>query len=156
MKNQFKHIDLSYLNSIADNDQTIVKELIEIFIEQLPEFTIGIKSAFKNKDWATIASLAHKAKSSVISMGMVDLGNVELKNLELIAKHRRIEELIANNTPADNKELSNLNLSFKSYAEEKQNWVIENDNNETMKEIIDKFVQTCESALDELNNAFGK
>lgn len=154
-KNPFKQIDLSYLNSIADNDQEIVKELIEIFIDQLPEFTIGLGEAFKKHDWATIASLAHKAKSSVVSMGMTDLGNAELKNLELLAKHRRIKELTDKKLPEDNKELTNLQSSIKSYSAEKQNWVHQNANDETMKEIIDKFVMTCELALEELNNAFG-
>ena len=133
-----------------------MKELIEIFIDQLPEFTIGISDAFSKRDWATIASLAHKAKSSVVSMGMTELGNVDLKNLELIAKYRRIAEISVNPTDAIQKELDNLKSSVQSYPEEKQNWIDKNANDETMKEIIDKFVMVCDLALDELNNTFGK
>ena len=91
MPHKQKHIDLSYLTSIADNDQNLIKELVDIFLEQLPEFTDGLSTTYERHDWSTIASLSHKAKSSVVSMGMEELGNIDLKNLELLAKQRKCE-----------------------------------------------------------------
>lgn len=152
MYNQFKTIDLTYLKTIADGNDDIIRELVQIFIEQVPEFTEGLQDGFKAKDWVSIAAIAHKAKSSVISMGMTDLGEKDLKNLELTAKNRRIKELalLHDKSPAQTNELDKLTQNLLGYSEEKQKWVIENDKDETIKKIIDKFVATCDIALTEL------
>ena len=154
MNNEYESIDLSYLRTISDGSEDIIKELIEIFIEQIPEFTEGIQEHFQKKEWIALAGLAHKAKSSVISMGMSELGEVDLKNLELIAKNRRIKELNENGSGDDsaNEEIERLVQNLEGYPEEKQNWVHENDQDETFKKIIDKFVATCDNAIKELNS----
>ena len=128
MSNGFQEIDLTYLESIADGEQEIVKELITIFLDQVPEFTVGLEHYFAEKDWKGIAALAHKAKSSVISMGMSEMGNVDLKNLELVAKHYRILELQnANETDLKQKdELAQLIRTLESYPIQRQEWVKEN------------------------------
>ena len=145
-------IDLTYLESIADGDSEIVKELINIFLEQIEEFTGGLENYFKTEDWRGIASLAHKAKSSVISMGMAELGNHDLKNLELIAKFFTINEL-HHKTQLEANEEEELNLlkrCLSSYPETKQNWVVENASKEIISNIIIKFNDTCQEAGNEL------
>ena len=99
MSDTEKVIDLTYLQSIADGNQSIVIELIEIFLEQINEFSNGFKGHFSKKDWKSLAALAHKAKSSVISMGLEDL-SYELKNLELLCRDyaSNIEGFSDNNT----------------------------------------------------------
>ena len=153
MKQTFHYIDLTYLNSIADNNQEIIKELIEIFIDQVPEFTDGLLKSFSLNDWNQVAAIAHKAKSSVISMGMNETGNHDLKNLELLAKMKRIK-LLENMPLRDektNEELNKLMANLNGYPEDRIKWVTENDKEDTIKEIIDKFVSTCEHAVQELN-----
>lgn len=154
MTDQLDNIDLTYLKTISDGDEAIVKELIEIFIEQVPEFTIGLQDNFKLKNWNSIAALAHKAKSSVISMGMTELGEVDLKNLELLAKNKRIREIEESddNDEGALNELQQLIQNLEGYPKDKQDWVAENDQNETIKKIIDKFVANCDNALKELNS----
>ena len=76
--------DLTYLESIANGNQEFFIQLIEIFLEQIDEFTNGFKEYFSKKDWKNIVSLAHKAKASVISMGLEELGT-DLKSLEIIS-----------------------------------------------------------------------
>ena len=150
MNDSYKYINLSYLNSITDNDIDLIKELITIFIDQVPEFKDGLSDGYKNKDWKKIAAVAHKAKSSVISMGMNDLGNKDLKNLELIAKLNMISEL-EKNSPGDEK-LVQLQKTLDSYSEERRNWLNENNNDETVNSIINHFNSTCEAAIIELNS----
>ena len=150
----FKEINLSYLESIADGDREIIKELIVIFLEQIPEFTEGMQSAFEKEDWRVLAGLAHKAKSSVLSMGMNDLGNIDLKNLELIAKTFRIEVLDQSQTKTEREaeELENLKRSLLSYPVEKQEWLKANASKQSMKNIIDKFISACATACGELKH----
>jgi HPt (histidine-containing phosphotransfer) domain-containing protein len=153
MKQTFQYIDLTYLNSIADNNMDIIKELIEIFIDQVPEFTDGLIKSFSQNDWNQVAAIAHKAKSSVISMGMNETGNNDLKNLELLAKMKRIKvlESMPLRDEKTNEELRKLMSNLHGYPEDRIKWVTENDKEDTIKEIIDKFVTTCEHAVQELN-----
>ena len=145
-------IDLTYLESIADGDSEIVKELIIIFLDQIDEFTGGLRNYFEAGDWRGIAALAHKAKSSVISMGMAELGNHDLKNLELIAKFFTIDEL-QNKGKLSDKEEDELNLlkrNLSGYPETRQSWVVENASKETVYNIINKFDDICQQAGNEL------
>ena len=145
-------IDLTYLKSIADGDSEIVTELINIFLDQIDEFTGGFEKYFNDEDWRGVAALAHKAKSSVISMGMTELGNHDLKNLELIAKFFTISEL-HNKKQLEIKEedeLSLLKRCLSSYPETRQNWVVENASKEIISEIMNKFNNICQEAGNEL------
>jgi len=153
MPNQFNTINLTYLESISEGDDEIIKELITIFLEQVPEFYEGFSEYFENKDWAKVAALAHKAKSSVLSMGMEELGNKHLKNLELICKQMILNDLESQNDPgpADVAEIEKITKSFKGYDQERIDWVRENCNEETIKELIDLFNDTCDKAVKELN-----
>jgi HPt (histidine-containing phosphotransfer) domain-containing protein len=152
MSSTHVEINLSYLESIADGDQGIINELITIFLDQVPEFTEGLKLYFNTQDWKKLAALAHKAKSSVLSMGMNDLGNIDLKNLELIAKTFRLKELEKSDKlePKEEEECAMLHRSLRNYSDEKRNWLSENSTKESMKLIIEKFINACNVACVEL------
>jgi HPt (histidine-containing phosphotransfer) domain-containing protein len=152
MSNQYEYINLSYLQSIAGNDKSIINELITIFLEQIPEFTEGLEKSFKEEDWRNVAAIAHKAKSSVLSLGMEELGNKDLKNLELIAKEFFVQT-IRNKPEATEKELKEAKMlenNLKGYDQERQEWVKENNNPKKMATIIDKFKTVLRKAETEL------
>ena len=154
MVEDYKYIDLSYLEGIAEGDKDIIKELVEIFLDQMPEFTEGFDESMRDKDWVKVAAIAHKAKSSVMSMGMEELGNIDLKNMELLAKQLRINELQdkESTTEAQKEEIRNLLRNLESYPENRISWVKENASKETLTELIEKFTAVCSNAVDELNN----
>ena len=77
-------IDLSYLKSMSAGDNNLIKEMIDIFKEQVPEFISEMKLAINNNDSKAMASVAHKAKSSVAIIGITELAEF-LKTLEIIA-----------------------------------------------------------------------
>lgn len=70
---------------MAGNDNEIIREMLEIFIEQVPEFTNGISNSFSSQNWEEMGALAHKAKSSLRTMGMEQLGDL-LETLEHLSK----------------------------------------------------------------------
>jgi hypothetical protein len=85
-------------------------------------------------------------------MGMAEMGNVDLKNLELVAKHYRILEL-QRKTDSDSKEkeeLSQLKRTLESYPNQRQLWVKENATEENVIAIINRFNETCQKACVEL------
>jgi HPt (histidine-containing phosphotransfer) domain-containing protein len=76
--------DLTYLKNMSGGAFEIMKEMIDLFIEQVAEISEEMNAAYDRKDWIILGKLAHKAKSSVSIMGMDGLA-VSLKNLELSA-----------------------------------------------------------------------
>lgn len=85
MKNIYKHINLDYVNELADGSPEFIKEMIDIFLSQVPEFTYELNTLYHIKNYIELARTAHKAKSSVAIMGMYELSE-DLKTLELLAK----------------------------------------------------------------------
>ena len=80
-----KYVNLSYLENMSGGSKSLVKEMVEIFLEQVPEFTGEMREFLKKKDYQSLGLLAHKAKSSVAIMGMDELAQ-SLKDFELLAK----------------------------------------------------------------------
>ncbi len=81
----FTYANLEYLESMSMGSQEMIDEMIQIFIDQVPEFTEGLRELLDNEQYLELGSLAHKAKSSIAVMGMDELAN-DLKQLELSAK----------------------------------------------------------------------
>jgi len=77
-----KYTNLEYLKEITGGEDEILKEFIVMFFEQLPEFKIGLHEHLNKKEYTKLGELAHKAKSSVMTFGMDDLG-WRLKELQL-------------------------------------------------------------------------
>jgi HPt (histidine-containing phosphotransfer) domain-containing protein len=81
-------IDLSYLKTTTENDPVVIKELIHLFIAQLPDLRKNILAAYENKNWKALKEAAHKAKSSFQIIG--DYAQAEeLKRMEIMAVEER-------------------------------------------------------------------
>jgi hypothetical protein len=74
--------NLNYLQTITEGDTASMRELITLFIEQVPEFIGNLKKHLAEEQYIELGKEAHKAKSSVMIMGMEDLGH-DLKTLQL-------------------------------------------------------------------------
>lgn len=88
--NQARYTNLDYLKEITGGEPEIMKEFIQMFFDQMPEFRDGLSSHLANKKWKELGELAHKAKSSVMTFGMNDLGH-RLKELQL--KTQKLEDI---------------------------------------------------------------
>ncbi len=82
--------NLDYLKEITGGEPEIVKEFIQMFFEQLPEFRNGLTNHLSEKKYKELGELAHKAKSSVMTFGMNELG-YRLKELQL--KTQKLEDI---------------------------------------------------------------
>jgi len=91
MEENFKYADLTYLKGMAAGSNDLIKEMIEIFSDQIPEFIEELNQHLQNKDFEKLASVAHKAKSSINIMGLEELAK-DLKTLELLAKEGKEQE----------------------------------------------------------------
>lgn len=76
------YINLNYLETMAGGDPDVIQELKEIFVAQVPEFIENLNKYLKEGRYIELGKEAHKAKSSVMIMGMEALGK-DLKTLQL-------------------------------------------------------------------------
>lgn len=88
--NENKVTSLDYLNEVTGGDPETTREFIEMFFEQIIEFKTGLRDYLSQKKYKELGELAHKAKSSVMTFGMNDLG-MRLKQLQL--KTQKLEEI---------------------------------------------------------------
>ena len=78
-------INLSYLKEMTGGNQELVQEMIDIFKNQVEEFSHDMEEYLNEKDYLSLSKLAHKAKSSISIMGLDDLSS-DMKVLENLAK----------------------------------------------------------------------
>ena len=89
---QYKYIQTKHIDSIAAGDTEFMTELIDIFLEQIPEFISTMKNALNEQNYVLLAHEAHTAKSSVLTFGMEETG-VLLKNIQLKAEANELEKI---------------------------------------------------------------
>ncbi len=91
MAEEFRYVNMEYLKGMAGDNPDLIREMVEIFVQQIPEFNEIFESLYEKKDWYELGMQAHKAKSSVAIMGMEDLAKM-LKEFELLAKEGKETE----------------------------------------------------------------
>src|ERR1035437_9355406 len=102
--------DLKYLTEMMGGKKSLIKEIIDVFLKQVPEELQSINDAILKTDYATIKNFAHTMKSSVSIMGISVLTPVLQEMEDLGAKSADIEKI---------KELNQkLNLLCKQAIEE--------------------------------------
>lgn len=87
---QSRYTNLDYLKEITGGEPDVMKEFILMFFDQFTEFRDGMKNYLAEKKWKELGDMAHKAKSSVMTFGMNDLG-YRLKELQL--KTQKLENI---------------------------------------------------------------
>ncbi|NOY37762.1 MAG: Hpt domain-containing protein [Chlorobi bacterium] len=79
-------VNLDYLNSMSGGNPDIIREMIEMFNQQIPGFIQEMNDLYNRQDWIKLGALAHKAKSSIAIMGMDELTG-KMKELEMKARN---------------------------------------------------------------------
>ncbi|MFT5248166.1 MAG: HPt (histidine-containing phosphotransfer) domain-containing protein [Litorivivens sp.] len=78
--------DLSYLNQIFQGNQEMINSIIQLFLEQVPEYIKEMQDCVDRNDLLSLHPLAHKAKSSVAMLGLKSMeGNIV--QIEQDSKH---------------------------------------------------------------------
>jgi HPt (histidine-containing phosphotransfer) domain-containing protein len=88
---ELKYTNLNYLNEVSDGDLPFIKQMIGVFTGQIPEFIANMEKFLAEGNHAELGKEAHKAKSSVIIVGMDDLG-AKLKKLQLLTEENKETE----------------------------------------------------------------
>lgn len=92
MSETLKLTNLDYLKNMAGDNNEVIAEMINMFIDQVPEYINNMNEAIKNEDWDNLKMHVHSAKSSVAIVGMNKL-KAFMQEFENSAKaHERISE----------------------------------------------------------------
>lgn len=84
----YKHINLDVLKEISDGSNDLMRDLIFLFISQVPVFSEQLDFYCKSGDYTSLGKLAHKIKSSVSMMGISELSS-DMKKLEQLAQEKK-------------------------------------------------------------------
>lgn len=77
--------DLKYLTETMGGNKKLIKEIMDVFLKQVPQDLSGLNGAVSKLDYLNIKSFAHTLKSSVSIMGISVLAPI-LYEMEELAK----------------------------------------------------------------------
>lgn len=83
--------NLDTLQKIAHGDETFVKKMIRIFLEQSAQSVQELKSAYQTNNMEVIERTAHRMKTSIDNMGIEQLKQ-EIRLLEQKAQGKSVSE----------------------------------------------------------------
>ncbi len=79
------NIDLSYLEDITGGDKEMMIEMLDLFIEDIPDQIGIIKKLAEEKDLKKLGSEAHKLKPTLQYVGFFEMFEL-IKELEVLSK----------------------------------------------------------------------
>jgi PAS domain S-box-containing protein len=86
-------VDLTYLRSVSDNNEEFIKEMIQTFVQTIPEVLNEMETCLKENNWDRLSRLAHQIKPSFTLLGIHD-SRENILFIEMNAKnHLSIDEL---------------------------------------------------------------
>jgi HPt (histidine-containing phosphotransfer) domain-containing protein len=82
---KYLHINAQHLIEIADGNNELIQDLIDLYIKQVPIFTLELEELNKSNDYLALSKLAHKIKGSTSTMGISEIA-ICMKELETMCK----------------------------------------------------------------------
>ncbi len=92
MEIKLQKANLDYVEEISGGDNGFKKELIEIFINQIPDFISNMKKYLADNNLPDLAKEAHTAKSSALIFKMEETGKT-LKKIQLNAEKNELDSI---------------------------------------------------------------
>ena len=93
--------DLKYLSDMMGGKKSLIQDIIDAFLKQIPEELAGINEAVLNVDYANIRKIAHTMKSTVSIMGITTLTPILIEMEKLGASAANIEKIVQLNMKLD-------------------------------------------------------
>lgn len=91
--NHDQMFDLSYLNQIFQGNQEMINNIIQLFLEHVPQYIEEMVECVNQNDLIALHPLAHKAKSSISMLGLKSIEQ-QMRQIEQASKqHKNLEQL---------------------------------------------------------------
>ena len=88
-----KPYNLKTLLQAVGNDKESLKEMIQIFLDTLPQALAKLRESMEKEDWDAVKRIAHSTKSN-IDMLEVQSSFYKIKEIETLAKEQHETEKI--------------------------------------------------------------
>ena len=111
--------DLKYLQQMTSNDSETIKELIDVFLNQLSEMRADVAYLMDCRNWSELSRLADKIKSSALIMGIEEMIG-EMKELELLAMESKNTEKYPEYVKRMNEMIDVISVELEPYLIDKQ------------------------------------
>lgn len=86
MKDSYTRVtNLSYLREASAGNEGFIKEMINIFLKQTPEFITQLHHYGQEENWPEFRKVMHKLKPTIFMMGIHSMKPV-IKQIELCSK----------------------------------------------------------------------
>lgn len=89
-----KLCNFNYLKSISPDNPKFVREMIQLFLKNVPLFIDTINTCLTSSDWDGVQHSAHKIKSHFDCMGIPKDYRDTVKQIEDYAQHQKHLDLI--------------------------------------------------------------
>lgn len=93
MTEKYLYIDLSYLKEASAGNVAFIKEMIQLFLRQTPDYLSALKTDHEQSNWENFRKTMHKLKPTVTMMG-IKKGEELIKNMEVRVKAQTELELV--------------------------------------------------------------
>lgn len=80
-------LDLTFLKQISDNDQDFINDVLNTFLDEMPKDITQMNQALTDQDITMVGRMAHKTKSTLQTLGLLELKDLALK-IEQLAKQQ--------------------------------------------------------------------
>jgi len=87
-ENNLKVCNLRYLNELSNGNQEFIKEIIQIFLIEMPKEIQSIEKSIHEKDYEAIRQATHKLKSTIPFVGLDLTIQEEVYKMEDLAEKR--------------------------------------------------------------------
>ena len=78
--------DLTYLKELSNGKVEFEKEMIQMFLEEIPGEILNLEHGIKAKDYETVKLTTHKLKSTLPFVGLNFIVGKEVLEMEALAK----------------------------------------------------------------------
>ncbi|MBL7871772.1 MAG: response regulator [Cyclobacteriaceae bacterium] len=103
-------VDFTYLKKVSNDNQEFIQEIINTFLDSMPETITDIRTHLQNKNWSHIGKVVHKIKPTITLMGIHTLKD-KILELELETKKGINDEVL---TALSQEVILNLSLAVES------------------------------------------
>ncbi len=92
-KNKKAGMDLGFLEKYTDGDEKILRQLIELFLREVPDTIKKLEQFIKEENWKEVHAAAHKVKSSFAIFELFDLRKTALEIEECSREPVHVEKI---------------------------------------------------------------
>ncbi len=94
-KNKIIEINFNYLTEMSGGDHTFVREMIELFLQEIPVALDRMEEELESGNWENIANIAHRIKTNFMMVGLSEQNKNALEIEKSIKMNSFLEEEIA-------------------------------------------------------------